>query len=198
MAGMAGMEEMEEFVDIEAHNGLSLEEIRGFLPQVVPLGITLHTAQSMTPAEFLSCFNLVEGNMKPMYLRSTIGWSASEKKKEMEHPAMRFLLLPDGEGFASFMVTEEEGEEVVYCYELQLAETARNTGKGAKLMQVLEGFGHNVGLRKAMLTVFSENEGAIRFYRKNGYEIDPISPTGRVTRSGKVRPPSYYIFSKEI
>lgn len=53
-------------------------------------------------------------------------------------------------------------------YELQLADAARNSGKGAQLMQVLETFGHNVGLKKAMLTVFSENEGAIRFYKKNG------------------------------
>jgi hypothetical protein len=72
----------------------------------------------MSNSEFSSCFNLIESNMKPMYLRSTIGWSAPEKKKEMAHPAMRFLLLPDDQGFASFMVTEEEGEEVIYWYVL--------------------------------------------------------------------------------
>ncbi|CCX30051.1 acyl-CoA N-acyltransferase [Pyronema domesticum] len=183
---------------VEAHNALSLEEIKKFMPEEIPLGMVLHTAKSMSNEEFSACFNLIESNMKPMYLRSTIGWSAPEKKKEMAHPAMRFLLLPEEQGFASFMVTEEEGEEVIYCYELQLADAARNSGKGAQLMQVLETFGHNVGLKKAMLTVFSENEGAIRFYKKNGYEVDEISPQGRVTRSGKVRPPSYYILSKEI
>jgi len=36
-------------------------------------------------------------------------------------------------------------------------------------MMQLEGFGRNVGLRKAMLTVFTENTGAIRFYRRIGY-----------------------------
>lgn len=78
--------------------------------------MVLHTAKSMSNEEFSACFNLIESNMKPMYLRSTIGWSAPEKKKEMAHPAMRFLLLPEEQGFASFMVTEEEGEEVIYWF----------------------------------------------------------------------------------
>ncbi|KAF8541679.1 acyl-CoA N-acyltransferase [Trichophaea hybrida] len=109
----------------------------------------------------------------------------------------------DGEGekvkgFASFMVTEEEGVEVIYCYELQLSPDSQRKGYGEELMKQLEGFGKNVGLRKAMLTVFTENTGAIRFYRRIGYEVDEISPGPRRLRSGEVREPTYYIFSKQI
>jgi len=123
-----------------------------------------------------------------MYKRSSMGWSAAKKREEMLHPAMRYLVFREDEqvkGFTSFMVTEEEGVEVIYwfvffpwmrgggtdgdSYELQLAPEAQGKGYGEKLMMQLEGFGRNVGLRKAMLTVFTENTGAIRFYRRIGY-----------------------------
>lgn len=138
------------------------------------------------------------------YKRSDIGWSAAKKKKEMKHPAMRFLVLrirpkakgpvksgdeseepneQDWEneedieeeesgkvaGFLSFMVTEEEGEEVIYCYELHLAPESRGLGLGKHLMTVMEDFGRAVGLGKAMLTCFSENKDGVRFYHRNGY-----------------------------
>lgn len=141
------------------------------------------------------------------YKRSEIGWSAAKKKKEMKHPAMRFLVLrirpgvkklesrgegegEEGEGrgeqdwededteeveagkvagFLSFMVTEEEGEEVIYCYELHLAPGSRGLGLGRHLMAVMEDFGRAVGLGKAMLTCFSENKDGVRFYNRNGY-----------------------------
>jgi len=35
-------------------------------------------------------------------------------------------------------------------------------------MWLMEGFGKNVGLAKAMLTVFSENKEAVRFYTRIG------------------------------
>lgn len=135
------------------------------------------------------------------YKRSDIGWSAAKKKKEMKHPAMRYLVLrmrpgvggngnedpeeneeqgwededAEGEengeviGFLSFMVTEEEGEEVIYCYELHLGPESRGLGLGKRLMAVMEDFGRAVGLGKAMLTCFSENKDGVQFYRRNGY-----------------------------
>jgi RimJ/RimL family protein N-acetyltransferase len=45
-------------------------------------------------------------------------------------------------------------------------------------MRVLEGFGRNVGLHKAMLTVFAENTGAIRFYRRIGFVLSFSLSTG--------------------
>ncbi|KAA8913030.1 acyl-CoA N-acyltransferase [Sphaerosporella brunnea] len=203
-------------VDITAHNALRLSALQTHLPAppASPPGgaasaasITLHTTSTIPAHTFTACFELVAKNMMAMYKRSSMGWSAPAKRREMMMPAMRFLVMsiPAGEdaeeevlGFASFMVTQEEGEEVIYCYELQLAESVRGVGHGARLMQVLEGFGKNVGLAKAMLTVFAENTGAMRFYRRAGYDIDKISPKPRVLRSGEVRDPSYYIFSKAI
>jgi len=101
-------------------------------------------------------------------------------------------------GFTSFMVTEENDREVIYCYELQLVPEAQGNGYGKVLMTMLEGFGRNVGLTMAMLTVFTENTGAIRFYQRIGYDKDVWSPKPRQLRNGEVREPDYFIFSKQI
>jgi hypothetical protein len=126
-------------IDISAHNSLPLSSLVSLLPPELPPRLQFYTSSTI-PAEILqSCFILVATNMKDMYKRSSMGWSATSKKREMKHPAMRFLVLyaeqeeeskeeeewiDDGEeddrgprnviGFASFMVTEEEGEQVVY------------------------------------------------------------------------------------
>ncbi|KAI9012890.1 hypothetical protein BC832DRAFT_548277 [Gaertneriomyces semiglobifer] len=112
-------------------------------------------------------------------------------------------------GFMSFQFTTEESggaaeeggsaEEiaVVYCYELQLIATARNRGIGAYLMKILEKLGQRYGMRKSMLTVFKSNEGAIRFYRNLGYDLDHISP-GKAMDPRRARRISYEIFSKSL
>jgi hypothetical protein len=130
-------------VDIAAHNSLPLSSLGPLLPPELPPRLQLYTSSAI-PAKILdSCFMLVATNMKAMYKRSSMGWSATDKKREMKHPSMRFLVLfaekeeegvgarakeeewvddDEGEdsglggviGFASFMVTEEEGEGVIY------------------------------------------------------------------------------------
>lgn len=177
-----------------------------------------------------------DGLTRRRYKRSDMGWSATRKKKEMKHPAMRFLVLQvrsrekelveGGEGdwededegvvgFLSFMITEEEGERVVYCYELQLDSTSRGLGLGRHLMGVMEDFGRAVGVGKAMLTCFAENKGAMGFYGRNGYvclfgeiwgvwltrcryEKDEISPEPKRLRGGLVKESSYHILSKVL
>ncbi|KAF8242874.1 hypothetical protein K440DRAFT_564014 [Wilcoxina mikolae CBS 423.85] len=177
---------------ITTHNSLPLSSLHQFLPPSSLEDVTLYTSSTLPAGVFSQVFELVRGNMMEMYKRSSMGWSARKKREEMGHPAMRYLVLmdkkgenegeggegedgwedEDGEvkvkGFASFMVTEEEGVEVIYCYELQLSPDSQGKGYGEELMKQLEGFGKNVGLRKAMLTVFTENTGAIRFYRRIG------------------------------
>lgn len=118
---------------IETHNALPLAHLAPLLPPTL-LRTQLYTSASIPPRLFTECFNLVRDNMMEMYKR-TVGWKAGDKRKEMKHPAMRYLLaLGDSNGVAdgnewededdegacsvlayvSFMVTEEEGDEVVY------------------------------------------------------------------------------------
>jgi len=224
---------------VTTHNSLPVSSLSQFLPSPPPnlpanLTTALYTSDAIPAATFTACFDLISDNMMLMYRRSSLRWSSPHKKKEMRHPAMRFLVLSrtttttsggdggasdggktersDGGGdweesdreggevlgFTSFMVTEENDREVIYCYELQLVPEAQGNGYGKVLMTMLEGFGRNVGLTMAMLTVFTENTGAIRFYQRIGYDKDVWSPKPRQLRNGEVREPDYFIFSKQI
>lgn len=99
-------------------------------------------------------------------------------------------------GFLSFMVTYEDGKEVIYCYEIHLAPGARGRGLGSILMDRMEEIGRLVGLEKAMLTVFKSNEAARRFYQKGGYVVDEYSPQPRRLRNGTLKEFDYEILSK--
>ncbi|KAJ5225346.1 hypothetical protein N7468_006571 [Penicillium chermesinum] len=101
-------------------------------------------------------------------------------------------------GFLSFMVTYEDGKEVVYCYEIHLATEARGKGIGGLLMSTMEGIGRLIGLEKAMLTVFRSNTAARQFYEKGGYEVDEYSPKPRRLRNGTVKEADYFILSKQL
>lgn len=101
-------------------------------------------------------------------------------------------------GFLSFMVTYEDGKEVVYCYEIHLAAAARGRGLGVLLMSRMEEIGRSVGVEKAMLTVFRSNVVACRFYEKVGYAVDEYSPQPRRLRNGTIKEFDYMILSKRL
>lgn len=101
------------------------------------------------------------------------------------------------EGFLSFMVTDEDHYEVIYCYELHLQPRLQGKGLGRRLMGLMEMVGARVGVEKAMLTVFRSNERAAKVYGKWGYGLDEFSPEPRRLREGPVKERSYVILSKE-
>ncbi|KAJ6256721.1 hypothetical protein Dda_8588 [Drechslerella dactyloides] len=174
--------------------------------------VELYTSSSLPDEIFDHCFDLLEANMSASYKSTSIGWFPRKKKEEMKHPAMRYLILTaaspeakDGEapepifvGFLEFMITEEEGSEVIYTYELDIIPSHQKLGLGKRLLDVAEEFGKRVGVEKAMLTVFDSNKGARRFYEREGYDIDEISPEPKVLRNGLVKPPTFHILSKQF
>lgn len=176
--------------------------------------IDLYTSSALPEELFNNCFDLLEANMSAAYRATSKGWQPRKKREEMKHPAMRYLILSsvpsppttqgdnglaDGSifiGFLEFMVTEEEGSEVIYTYELDLLPSHQGLGLGKRLLVVAEEFGRRVGLEKAMLTVFDSNTGARRFYEREGYALDEISPDPKVLRNGLIKQPTYHILSK--
>ncbi|KAL8732103.1 MAG: hypothetical protein Q9181_004081 [Wetmoreana brouardii] len=141
------------------------------------------------------------------YASSSIGWSPAKKRKEMKLPDLRYLLLISTsaqdlgsriEGFLSFMLTYEDGKEVVYCYELHLSPHLQGQGIGSHLMDLIEKAGRNAEVEKSMLTVFVENHAALAFYKKLGYAKDEYSPEPRKMRNGTVKMPTYIILSKSL
>lgn len=182
----------------------------------------LYSAASIPAEDFEGCFALIEFTSSRTYDGSAAGWSASKKRKEMKLPDMRYLILRDtdvdtdsdgdrpqeGEtlmlkrnivGFFSFMVTYEDGKEVIYCYEIHLNPRAQGLGLGKMLMLTMEKIGQRIGLEKAMLTVFKSNARAMDLYQRSlGFVVDEYSPPPRKLRNGTVKEADYLILSKRL
>lgn len=83
----------------------------------------------MLLADLLACFALVEETSRPDYETSSGGWKPAAKKREMRAPELRYILVKDPsgsiKGFTSLMPTYEQGQPVIYCYEIHLQEDLR-------------------------------------------------------------------------
>lgn len=98
----------------------------------------------------------------------------------------------------SFMLTYEDGVEVIYCYEIHLAQNFQGKGLGRRLIKMMEEVGREAGVDKAMLTVFVANNAALGFYERLGYEEDEYSPQSRKLRNGVVKKSDYVILSRPL
>ncbi|KAK5263553.1 N alpha-acetyl-transferase, partial [Exophiala xenobiotica] len=151
------------------------------------LGSLQVAASDISPGYLEACLRLIETTSGEDYKHSEIKWSPSKKRKEMKLPDMKYILLTDQDrviGFISFMVTYEDGNEVVYIYEIHFSPDWQGKGLGRKLMDVVEVIGRNVGVTKVMLTVFKANERAVQWYTRLGYAEDEFSPRPRKLRNG--------------
>jgi len=162
-------------------------------------------------------WGIFEENMQTLYTESSFGWSPPEKQLEMFDPLSRFILVwsvsPNPPGSAEdvgplaygiFRFEREDKQNVVYCYELQVAAASRRMGLGKALLQAMECIGRKLNMRKVMLTILKANLGALRFYSSIGYLEDPTSPDYRETDeegwedSSSGESCDYQIFSKAI
>jgi ribosomal protein S18 acetylase RimI-like enzyme len=162
--------------------------------------VMVDDAASLSDPRREICLSLIEQTSALDYENSGSGWSVSKKRKEMKLPDMKYItLLGEGTiaGFMSFMVTYEDGYEVLYIYEIHLFPQWQGRGLGKQLMDIAEAIARNVGLAKVMLTVFRANRRAIDWYTKLGYQEDDFSPGPRKLRNGTVKQPSHIILSKQ-
>lgn len=209
---------------IEAFNALSLPDLQakyfedvnnlGFqqaLPQdnnAAHLNLSFESASSIKRSDMLSCFRLIESTSKPLYAHSTEGWSAASKKNEMHLTDMRYVLVRRGPhaegrqspviGFMSFMATYEDSRACFYCYEIHLDSALRGKSLGRQLMTWLEDLALRADVPLIMLTAFTGNEAALRFYSRLGYVTDDFSPRPRSLRNGREVEADYRILSKKV
>ncbi|OTA68656.1 acyl-CoA N-acyltransferase [Hypoxylon sp. EC38] len=165
--------------------------------------LSLTQSGNLNAGDLDECFGLVEETSRADYEASTIGWKPSKKLAEMKSPELRYIIVKDSMGrvraFTSLMPTYEEGEPVVYCYEIHLKPELQGIGLGKTLMEFLESVAVNTPpIEKVMLTCFLSNERALAFYRKLGFKRDEISPEPRKLRFGKEFIPDYVIMSKVV
>ncbi|KHN96749.1 GNAT family acetyltransferase Nat4 [Metarhizium album ARSEF 1941] len=163
--------------------------------------ISLVQAASLTEAQLNRCFAIIDQTSGQDYRSSLQGWHPSAKKQEMRSPDLRYILVRRGEeicGFVSLMPTWENGEAVVYCYEIHLTDEVKGTGLGSQLMGYLTEVAERAeGIEKVMLTCFVRNERARRFYERLGFGVDAQSPRERRLR-GKLLVADYVIMSRRV
>ncbi|KAH8682758.1 acyl-CoA N-acyltransferase [Xylariales sp. PMI_506] len=164
--------------------------------------LSLVRAGNMNAKDLAMCFGLIEETSKEHYESSSRGWKPRGKMTEMKSNELRYILVKDYDGnicgFTSLMPTFEEGQPVIYCYEIHLKAEVQGTGLGKHLMGFQESVAaHTPDVNKVMLTCFLKNENALAFYRKLGFEKDSISPEPRKLRFGKEFIPDYIIMSKK-
>ena len=205
---------------VETTNDLSIQDfIASFAPgnlldhlkkypfeysQSSSLTLRCLNSSDMSVSLINTCLGLVEGTSKADYEASEIGWSRVKKREEMLLPDLKYLILADVSdsdnviGFMSFMVTYEDGLEVLYVYEIHFTLGHQGRGHGKEFMAWAYDIGLKIGLEKIMLTVFRQNAHAESWYRRLGYAVDECSPKDRVFRDGTVKKSTYVILSKSL
>jgi N-alpha-acetyltransferase 40 len=99
-------------------------------------------------------------------------------------------------GFLSFKLDVDgiEGSgvlwPVLYIYEIHLSESLRGLGLGKHLMHVAEHIATAARLDRLVLSVFTCNKQALKFYESLGWVTDETSPEPRILR-GKVIEPDW-------
>ncbi|KAF7562992.1 hypothetical protein G7046_g1133 [Stylonectria norvegica] len=162
--------------------------------------LSLSRPASMTDGDLTACFELVDETSGADYRKASLGWHPAAKMKEMRSSDLWYVLVKDGggivKGFTSLMVTMENKEPVVYCYEIHLKPELQGTGLGGQLMRYLLDIGENIDrVEKVMLTCFVSNKTARAFYDKLGFGEDESSPGTRKLRGVQVIP-DYVIMSR--
>uniref|UniRef100_A0A5F8GG26 N-alpha-acetyltransferase 40 n=1 Tax=Monodelphis domestica TaxID=13616 RepID=A0A5F8GG26_MONDO len=127
-------------------------------------------------------FDLTKSNMQTLYEQSEWGWKDREKKEEMTDDRAWYLIAWEESAvpvaFSHFRFDVECGDEVLYCYEVQLESKVRRKGLGKFLIQILQLVANSTQMKKVMLTVFKHNHGAYQFFREAlQFEIDDSSPS---------------------
>ncbi len=86
--------------------------------------LTLSQPARLEEDDLTACFDLVEETSGADYRASANGWQPVGKRKEMMSDELRYILVKDADGclkgFTSLMPCYEEGQPVVYCYEIHL------------------------------------------------------------------------------
>ncbi|MBW03771.1 N-alpha-acetyltransferase 40, partial [Eschrichtius robustus] len=136
----------------------------------------------LEPATVDWAFDLTKTNMQTMYEQSEWGWKDREKREEMTDDRAWYLIAWENSSvpvaFSHFRFDVECGDEVLYCYEVQLESKVRRKGLGKFLIQILQLMANSTQMKKVMLTVFKHNHGAYQFFREAlQFEIDDSSPS---------------------
>lgn len=202
----------ERYCNLSDLNELTVE-IETLLGREVIVGLMWARDLEIARMDVLNaCLDLIEASSAYDYKNAGMKWSLASKRKEMLLPDMKYLIIQERSirtgtnddyfspvyGFVSYMITYEDGHEVVYIYEIHLQPEFCGLGIGKVLLGMVEEIGRKIKVEKAMLTVFKSNKRAVKWYHRIGYSVDDFSPQPRIMRNGTIKEPKYIILSKSL
>lgn len=149
-----------------------------------------------------SFVDMIDATMGELYTKHRGRHWKMEKLVEAREPGLVYIWLQDQSaivGYLSVKVVLNEGQNVLYLYEIHIDPAAHGRGWGSHLISCY----HRLALRIAKptpldstcLTVFADNDRALKWYRDLGYKLAENSPTDRKLR-GSIKRPSYYILAR--
>ncbi|KAJ4486227.1 acyl-CoA N-acyltransferase [Lentinula aciculospora] len=172
-------------VNVRRANKKSAKQLCVALKYALPDGYecTFSLADELSEDARAQIWQLIDGNMRELCVDSSLGWEPLTKQKEIFDPLARYITLSHASksneivGYSAFRFEHEEGEDILYCYELEISPLHQRKGLGKVLMKLLEAIGRRTKMEKIMLTVLDNNTAANNFYRTVGFLLDECSPT---------------------
>ncbi|XP_069738431.1 N-alpha-acetyltransferase 40 isoform X1 [Phaenicophaeus curvirostris] len=157
------------------------------------VAIECKRGSGLEPATLDWAFELTKANMQSLYEQSEWGWKEREKREELRDERAWYLIARDSAlgpvAFSHFRFDVECGDEVLYCYEVQLESRVRRRGLGKFLLQILQLVANSTQMKKVMLTVFKHNHGAYQFFREALHALDAGRAPRAAERGSRWTPP---------
>lgn len=148
---------------------------------------------------FVKMMALFEPLMKDMYQKSSWGWDINEKMSEWKHPRTKVVFVtkkdagdllddiisnklpPDEDQLVGFMclrfeIGADKNESALYVYELHIHSDFQRQGLGEELIRMARHLAVEFKMDKIMLTVFMNNDIALKFYNKLKFSPDKSTP----------------------
>jgi len=181
----------------------SVRDPLGVLPQPFSvynkngLDLTLQTlrAPDMEEETLSWAFDTVKTNMAPLYQEvyqscQELDWE--DKREEMREDLAWYLIVRTQEGapvaFSHFRYDLDYGDEVLYCYQIQVKEEFRRKGLGRFMMKVLEMLMIKADMLKIMCTIFKKDLAETEFFIKTlKFDTDETSFLDTVDEQSEYR-----------
>lgn len=130
--------------------------------------MTWHRGVNLTETEIQWILESLRGWLK-LHEKSGQGWEENQKRQEVTQKHQQLLVLHSKNtrlAFLSYMYDYEDGIPVMYIYELFVEHHARRKGVAAMLMRAAEDIACALNIPALMLTVFVDNNAAVRLYKE--------------------------------
>ena len=157
--------------------------------------------------------DIIEQTIGKLYLQHNgRGWKR-EKKVELSESGLIFVFIADPKtnntvAFMCFkLCPDTEDQSVLYLYEIHVTSEYQGRGLGQILINKFHELA--IDLKKSSnslykrltgtaLTVFSNNERTLSWYKNMNYSLTADSPLDKVLRHGNVLKPDYYLLKRPL